>query len=216
MTEILGGGVVELSWDQAPSTAADPTPPPTNLKAAPAASASSTESVQHGVTPASDTCALSGYNVYLSTSMPVQTIPANLWLALPPTTSTAAPVAPGGTFYVVTTLWNCGGNIVESGLSGSGGSNQTSVPTPPSISSVRVGGKLRATGAGFSDAVQVFIDGVAFSKPAGVRNDNTMIVQKGPLVDGHVLSDLLAPGKAILISFRNSDGGIGAFSYTQQ
>jgi uncharacterized repeat protein (TIGR01451 family) len=31
-TEILGGGVVELSWDQAPSTAADPTPPPTNLK----------------------------------------------------------------------------------------------------------------------------------------------------------------------------------------
>jgi uncharacterized repeat protein (TIGR01451 family) len=215
MTEILGGGVVELSWDQAPSTAADPTPPPTNLKAAPAASASSTESVQRGVTPASDTCALSGYNVYLSTSTPVQTIPANLWLALPPTTSTPAPVAPGGTFYVVTTLWNCGGNIVESGLSGSG-SNQTGVPAPPSVSSVRVGGKLRAMGTGFSDTVDVFIDGVAFSKPAGVRNGNTMIVQKGPLVDGHALSDVLTPGKTILISFRNNDGGIGAFSYTQQ
>ena len=92
----------------------------------------------------------------------------------------------------------------------------TGVPTPPGISSVRVGGKLRATGSGFSDAVDVFIDGVAFQKPAGVRSDNTLIIQKGPLVDGHALSDLLAPGKTILISFRNSDVGIGAFSYTQQ
>jgi len=109
--------------------------------------------------------------------MPVQTIPANLWLALPPANNTPAPVAPGGTFYVITTLWNCGGTIIESGLTGSVGSNQTGVAAPPNIANVRAGGKLRVTGGGFSDAVEVFLDGIAFTKPAGVRNDNTIVVQ---------------------------------------
>jgi len=214
---ILGGGIVELSWDQAPSTAADPTPPPTNLRAGPAASASASElSIASGIVQAADSCALTGYNVYMSTSMPVQTIPANLWKVLPPTNNTPMPVAPAGNFYVVTTLWNCGGNIVESGLTGSGGSNQTGVPAPPTIMSVRAGGKLRATGAGFTDAVDVFLDGVAFSKPSSIRNDNTLLIQKGALVDGRSASDVLVPGKTVLISFRNSDGGIGAFAYTQQ
>ncbi|HJZ81253.1 MAG TPA: hypothetical protein VKD91_12940 [Pyrinomonadaceae bacterium] len=76
--------------------------------------------------------------------------------------------------------------------------------------------KLRATGTGFSDAVEVFLDGVAFSKPAGVRNGNTLIVQKGPLVDGRALSDVLVPGKTVLITVRDSDGSIGVFSYVQQ
>src|SRR5262249_34453204 len=40
ITGILGGGIVELSWDQDPSTPANPTPPPINLRAGPAASAS--------------------------------------------------------------------------------------------------------------------------------------------------------------------------------
>ena len=215
-TQILGGGIVELSWDQAPSTAANPTPAPTNLRAGPASAPPSELSSQSAVTPESDACTLMGYNVYLSTSMPVQTIPANLWVALPPANSTPAPVAPNGTFYVITTLWNCGGTIIESGLTGSGGSNQTGVAAPPNIMNVRVGGKLRATGTGFSDVIDVFLDAVAFSKAAGVKNDNTMVVQKGPLVDGRVLSDVLSSGKTVLISFRNSNGGIGAFSYTQQ
>jgi hypothetical protein len=148
--------------------------------------------------------------------MPVQTIPANLWVALPPTTNTSVPVAPGGTFYAVTTLWNCGGNIVESGLTGSDGSNQTGVPAPPTVMSVRVGGKVRATGAGFTDSVAVFLEGVAFTKAASVRNDNTLLIQKGTLVDGRSVSDVLLQGKTVLMSFRNSNGGIGAFAYTQQ
>src|SRR5262245_6896309 len=217
VTEIRGGGLVELSWDQEPSTPANLTPPPTNLRAGPAARASTNElSPQNAFAPASDACALTGYHVYLSTSTPVETIPANLWLSLPPTNNTPAPVAPGGTFYVVTTLWNCGGTTIESGLTGSGGSNQTGVAAPPNITNVSARGKLRATGIGFSDAVEVFIDGVAFSKPAGVKNDNTLIVQKGPLVDGRALSEVLVPGKTVLISFRNSDGSIGVFSYVQE
>jgi uncharacterized repeat protein (TIGR01451 family) len=215
---ILGGGIVELSWDQAPSTAADPTPPPTNLRAGPAASALASElSIGKGIGPAaSDTCPLIGYNVYKSTSLPVETIPENLWHVLPPTNNTPMPVAPAGSFYMVTSLWNCGGNIVETGLTGSGGSNQVGVPAPPNIMSVRVGGKLRATGDGFTDAVEVFLDNVAFSRPSSIRNDNTLLIQKGTLVDGRSASDVFVPGKTVLISFKNSDGGIGAFVYTQQ
>jgi hypothetical protein len=169
------------------------------------------------VLPQDTGCFITAYNIYKSESTPVQTIPDNLWIAMvPPTNGVPAPVAPGGTFYAVTTLWNCGGTLIESGLTGSGGSNQTGVPTPPAITNVRVGGKLRATGSGFTDAVDVFVDGVAFARPAAVRSDNAMVVQKGPLVDGRFLTDLLSGGKTILISFRNSNGGIGAFSYTQQ
>jgi len=215
-TQILGGGIVELSWDQAPSTTADPTPPPTNLRAGPAVGASTNRlSIETGIVPASDTCALAGYNVYISGSMPVLPIPANLWVALPPTNNTPAPVAPAGSFYLITALWNCGGTIVESGLTGSG-SNQTGVPAPPNITNVRVGGKLKATGSGFSDAVDVFLDGIAFSKPGSVRNGNTLVVQKGGLVDGRAISDVLVPGKTVLFSFRNGDGGIAAFNFTQQ
>jgi hypothetical protein len=174
-------------------------------------------SAQGAVLPQDGNCVITGYNVYKSQSTPVQTTPDNLWLAMvSPTNGVPAPVAPGGTFYVVTTLWNCGGTMIESGLTGSGGSNQTGVPAPPNITDVRVGRKLRAAGTGFTDAVDVFVDGVAFAKPAAVRTDNALVVQKGPLVDGRFLTDLLSGGKTVLISFRNSNGGIGAFSYTQQ
>src|SRR5262249_54573824 len=106
-TPILGGGIVQLSWDQTPSTAADPTPPPTNLRAGPAASASSSDLLREtGVAPAADAnpCALVAYNIYKSNSLPVETIPANLWVALPPTTTTAFPVAPNGEFIFLTNL----------------------------------------------------------------------------------------------------------------
>jgi hypothetical protein len=59
------------------------------------------------------------------------------------------------------------------------------------LTSARVTGKVRAIGSGFTDAVDVFLDGVAFSKPGGVRNDNTLVVQKGGLVDGRAISDVL-------------------------
>jgi uncharacterized repeat protein (TIGR01451 family) len=215
-TQILGGSVVELSWDQAPSTAASPNPAPANLRVSPASSPKPKASALGAPSSGSDTCTLTGYNIYLSNSTsPPETVPANLWLALSPAGSALVPVAPDGASYVVTALWSCGGTITESGLTGSGGSNQTSLPAPPSITGVSIADKLRATGSGFSDAVDVFLDGVGFLKPAGVRNENTLIIQKGPLTDGRAPSDVLVQGKTVIVSFRNSNGGIGALSYTQ-
>ena len=88
--------------------------------------------------------------------------------------------------------------------------------TLPARDFVKVGGKLKANGSEFTDSVEVFVDGVAFARPASVSSDNGLVVQKGPLVDGRFLTDVLTPGKTVLISFRNSTGGIGAFSYTKQ
>jgi hypothetical protein len=117
---------------------------------------------------------------------------------------------------VVTSLWGCGGTIIESGLTGSGGSNQTGVPAGPVILSIKAGGKIKATGTGFTDDVQVFIGAVGFSRPASVRNENTLVVQKGALADGSNLGDVLTPGKTVIMSFRNRNGGIGSFSFTAQ
>jgi hypothetical protein len=156
------------------------------------------------------------YNIYKSSSMPVDRVPGNLWQVISPTTTTAFPVPPNGEFISLTVVWNCDGTLMEvPPPSGSAGSSEIGVPAPPTIMSVRVSGKLRATGAGFSDPVEVLLGLVPFAKPSSLRGD-TLLIQKGTLVDGRSLSDVLMPGKTVLINFRNSDGAIGSFNYTQQ
>ena len=216
-TPVLGGGIITLKWNQPAQVAPGSTPAPTNLMAGPGAGATNEAVIQGAgfVPPADAACILTGYNIYISSSQPVLTIPSNLWLVVPPTTSSQAPVGPAGSFYVVTSLWNCGGTIVESGLTGSSGSNQTGVPAGPEIDSVKVGGKIKATGTGFADSVKVFIGGTGFSRGAAVKNSNTLVVQKGTLSDGTSVGDVITPGATVIISFQNSDGGIGSFSFTQ-
>jgi uncharacterized repeat protein (TIGR01451 family) len=204
-TPIMGGSVVLLSWDQPPSTPADPTPAPANLRIGPAASTAPPQLIlENVVTQGSSTCQLLGYNEYLSTSLPIEIIPANLWESFPPANEVPTPVNPNGEFLQLTALWNCGGVITEALLS----SNQVTVPAPPTVMGVRVAGKLRASGTGFTDAVDVLMDGVKFSKQSSVRNNNTLIIQKGALIDGRGLLDVLVPGKTVLFSFRNSDGAL--------
>jgi uncharacterized repeat protein (TIGR01451 family) len=216
-TPILGGGIITLRWNQPAQVAPGSTPAPTNLMAGPGSGATSQVAVPADkIIPQADAaCILTGYNIYISSSQPVLTIPSNLWIVVPPTTNSQAPVGPAGSFYVVTSLWNCGGTIVESGLTGSSGSNQTGVPAGPEIDSVKVGGKIKATGTGFSDNVKVFIGGTGFSRAATVKNANMLVVQKGPLTDGTSVGDIVTPGTTVLISVQNSNGGIGSFSFTQ-
>ena len=215
-TPILGGGIVTLKWNQPAQAAPGSTPAPTNLMAGPGTGAADdTVSEAAVVRQADAACILTGYNIYISSSQPVLTIPSNLWVALPPTNNSQAPVGPAGSFYVVTSLWNCGGMIVESGLTGSGGSNQTGVPAGPEVDNVKVGGKIKATGNGFSDNVTVFIGGTGFSRAAAVKNGNTLVIQKGTLADGTSVGDVITPGTTVIISVQNSNGGIGSFSFTQ-
>ena len=115
-------------------------------------------------------------------------------------------MAPGGSFYVITNVWKCGDTIIESGVS-----NQVSVPAGPTITILKVTGKLKGLGSGFADGVQVFVNGVGFVKQA-VFGDSTLVIQKGPLTDGTAIPDLGTTSTA-LITFKNPDGGLGSFTF---
>ena len=204
-TPVVGGGIIELVWDQPAPTATDPTPAPENLRAVvvtPFRPATGSDPV----TP-QDSCTLVDINVYKSDQPDVQTIPSNLWETVPPNMlQTTMAAAPAGSFYVITNVWNCDGTLVESGPS-----NEASVPAGPTITKLKIGGKLKALGTGFSGPVQVLVDGVGFVKSAVIKS-NTTVVQKGTLTDGTPIASIGATTSA-LISVVNDDGGIGTFAY---
>lgn len=207
---VEGGGVVQLVWEQTPPTAGDDTPPPQNLRAVvPGLVPASSVKLNSTVT-AQTTCTITGYNIYISSSQPVQTVAANLWRTVPaqPLQATV-PVAPAGSFYVMTTIWNCEGTAVESRPS-----NQTGVPQGSNIEKVKASSKLKVTGSGFTRDVEVFLDGAPFKKKAKLSGNQ--ITQKGSLLDGRSIKDVLTEGRTVLITVRNSDGGIGSFSYRQE
>ena len=158
--------------------------------------------------PEGASCTLVAVNDYKSDQPNVQAVPANLWVAVPPDMLQATmAVAPSGSFYVITDVWKCGDQLIESGVS-----NEQGVPAGPSITSLRLTAKLKATGAGFSDTVEVFIGGTGFVKTAVVP-DGTIVIQKGLLTGGLSIADLASAGQAVLVTIKNSNGGIGSFTY---
>jgi uncharacterized repeat protein (TIGR01451 family) len=204
-TPVVGGAIIKLVWDEQTPTASNPTPAPQNLRielAGPPAPAAASDLI---VTQ--DTCTRIRINIYKSDSAPVMPIPANLKVAaLPANVQATLAVAPGGSFYVITNVWQCGGTIIESGVS-----NQVSVPAGPTVTGLKVTSKLKGLGSDFADGVQVFVNGVGFVKQA-VLADGTLVIQKGPLTDGAAITDLGTNG-AVLVTFRNPDGGLGSITF---
>jgi hypothetical protein len=185
---VLGGGIVYLSWTRPVSTAANPTPPPGNVTASAGLPQPGTELfTAESVIQPSDTTAcpggfIVGYNIYIASTPTVAIIPQNLWVAMVPPDQLNAKVAsrPGGTFYAMTTLWNCGGMIVESGSS-----NIASTCQGPEIDRVKVSGKVKIFGNNFTDPAtgpvnSVFVDGFPYSK-APIFLDQTFLKQKGTI-----------------------------------
>jgi len=201
---VHGGAIVFLSWHQTASTAANPTPPPDSLtvsaaKPPVAPTLLSREALEPAVT---GPCALTGYNIYKSDSLPVLTIDANRWEAnvLPDQAQATLAAAPAGSFYVMTSLWNCGGTIVESGAS-----NTASECGGPEIDHVKVSGKIKIFGSNFTDPLtgpvtSVSVDGFSFSK-APVFLDSTFLKQKGTLNVNGTQTNLLdyISGKTVIV-----------------
>ena len=214
-TTVQGGGLVRLRWTQPVPSAANPAPAPTGLVVLGGGSTPGTESEnlseQESPLDVTGPCTLVRVNIYKSESTPVQTTPANRWASVPPNQleSTMA-VAPAGSFYVITNVWNCNGTEVESG-----GSNEAGVPAGPTFDRIKIkpSGKMKIFGNGFTDPTMVFINGVAFSR-AAVFTDSTFIVQKGSLVDGRISLDVLLPGVPAVVSAQTSNGGIGSTTFT--
>jgi uncharacterized repeat protein (TIGR01451 family) len=204
-TPVAGGAVIKLVWDQPAPTAADPTPAPENLRIV-VVGLPGTALDLGRITP-QGSCTLVDVNIYKSDQPNVQAIPGNLWETVPPDMLQATmAVAPSGSFYVITNVWNCGGTIIESGPS-----NQASVPAGPDITKLKVSAKLKAFGTGFSGPVQVLVDGVGFVKKA-VLQGSTTIVQKGTLTDGTPIKGI-GVKNSVLVTIVNQDGGVGTFAF---
>jgi uncharacterized repeat protein (TIGR01451 family) len=214
---VQGGSLVLLSWDQptlnpggidAARNAA-----PGSLRSRPATSALNEESIRRIVLPQDgETCFLTRVNIYKADQATVQPIIGNLWRSVPPDQVQATmAAAPAGSFFVLTNVWKCGDLEVESGRSNEASSIG---PPGPTVRTVTVAAKLKAKGSGFTDVVQVSIDGVGFRKQAGV-SDGAALTQKGLLTDGRSIEDATPFGRTVMIKFVNSDGGATTVPFTR-
>jgi uncharacterized repeat protein (TIGR01451 family) len=222
-TPVVGGALAKLKWNQQQSAGGSSTPAPTGLQVQPGGLSSTTseswlsssQSVGAGATGSAprsaitpmDSCSLSNVNVYKSDQANVQPVQANLFSRVAGNAlETVVPIAPNGSSYVITNLFQCGTSTIESAVS-----NEVDVPPGPVIAGLKVTGKLKILGSGFSGQVQVFIDGVAFVK-AAVVVDSTLLIQKGPLTDGTAIADI-GTANSVLVTVKNGDGGFASFVF---
>lgn len=149
---------------------------------------------------------LVGYNIYRTNQPGTLPVPGNFFTQVPSNSTTITiPTSPGGSFFVVTAQYDTGE---------SGPTNEASGNVPAAeIERVDVKNtKIVATGTGFSDEVQVFIDGIPFLKTAKVKKEATRVVQKGNLITGQTIAQYVASrGGVVVVSFRNSNGGIATY-----
>jgi uncharacterized repeat protein (TIGR01451 family) len=206
-TPVLGGAIVKLVWDARESTPDNPTPSPANLRMQIGSAAAEAQESEQAV--AQQACTLISVKVYKSDQPNVQPIPGNLWQSVSPNLLRATlAAAPSGSFYVITNLWKCGEALTESAAS-----NEIGLPAGPTVSSVKLSGKMKIRGSGFTEGAEVFVDGLAFSKSTKLT-DSTQLVQKGALIDGTLIGDIGAT-RAVLITVKNGNGGLGSFTFRQ-
>jgi hypothetical protein len=202
----------ELTWD-APdanasigtSTVAGP-PAPRNLVAlvAPEGRLADTHA------PARPRAPLTGYNVYRSSAPGVMPTPANLFQSLPPTQTTTGPAVLGGAFFVVTATYSDGTESGPSNEASGGGGESNLGPTTVSAKG------LIQVGTDFTSEVQVFFDGIPFVDHARVKRAGTKVLQRGNLLTGDSIDQYLSHHSEILITFRNSNGGVASTRYTSR
>lgn len=215
LTSVQDGGLVTLMWEQLPQTPENQTPPPANLQVrVGAASTGNNVSVESfdapDLAPAAEACVLTGYNIYYGPGASVQPLPQNLLKVIRAgSLQTVVPTAPADSSYVVTAVYRCDGAPKESPPS-----DDVSIPRGGTVSNLRVGSKLKINGSGFTNSVEVFVDGVKFSKKAKVNGGG--VVQKGPLSDGRSIGEVFVAGKTYLVTVRNINGGVASYSYTHR
>lgn len=204
LTTVQGGGSVELVWEQPDSTPINPTPPPTNVRVEGSGPAVN-RVTKTNIAPAAAVCTLVEFKVYISPTRPVQVTPSNLWKSsVPPDArKITLPALPAGTFYIVVAVWNCDGTNVDSPPS-----NEASAPPVPGVTKMVVKSQIKITGINFKSGLVISIDGVRFEEPSVIKRDGTLVIQRGKLVDGRSIQDVLKSGKTVLMLFRNPDGGM--------
>ena len=196
------GGSTCIRWDAPSAGRGDALPPPTNTRLCATVPPVKMDEDPYGA------AAVKAYNVYRSNTPGVQPTPANFLTSVPPTqTSTGSSVSPGGSFFVVTAVYD-------------GGESEPSdefAIVPPTISSLKVKpAKLVALGVNFTDQVSVFVDGIPFVSGAAVKKNRTKVLQKGTLLTGQTLDQYLTQnGNSARIDFRNSNGALRSLDFSR-
>ncbi len=208
--DVRSGDPVQLAWLPPDPNEPVPFPPPRSLTVSPLPSnAVTVHSTSRPDLPGiarGPRATLVGYNIYRSNQPGAGPVPANFFTQVPAgTTTVAVPTSPGGSFFVVTGQYDSG----ESGPSNEASGNVDAAE----LETVRVrNSKIVATGEGFTEEVQVFVDGIPFARAARVKNEATKVVQKGTLVTGQSIGQYIAShGGVAIVSFRNSNGGIATY-----
>ena len=206
VTTVRSAGMAMITWEPPDLESPELEPPPRNLEAllVPQASALIAPSVR--IAPPRWVSARRRadpplyYNIYTSNVPGVAASQATFFTSVPGSqTSTTAPVAPGGSFFVVTAGYPTG----ESPPTNEDGAGEVAGPTVTSV--VATSRKITVKGSGFAAPMQVFVDGIPFVTAAKVKA--TKVNQKGLLLTGQSLADHARVGQTIVVTIRASDGG---------
>jgi hypothetical protein len=202
-TPVVDNGTAMLAWEPpVPPSDLQPLPPPQRFEVTRSAPGRVAGILEPHAT-------LQGYSVYRSNTPGVAPSPGTFFTSVPAgQTSATAPVAPGGSFFTVTAMYDTG----ESGPSNEGSADIAAA----TLTKVKVKStKIQATGSGFSETVSVFVDGIPFVSAAAVKNQGAKVIQKGNLLTGQSIGAYLAANPSVLISFRNSNGGVATWRHPQ-
>ncbi len=186
-------------------TLSDPNAPPTVRLLNNAAPASNQRS------PSRESAGLLRYNVYASTQSGVQPVLSNLFISVPPDqTSVDVSTTPAGSFFVVTSVTDDGESPPSNEVGG----------VLPTVSKLKVSAtKLVVQGTGFTSGIRVLYGGLSFTMAAGLKKNNTKVIQKGPLVSGQTIGafaeQFLGPGTKVVILLVNPNGNAVAVEYTR-
>jgi uncharacterized repeat protein (TIGR01451 family) len=159
---------------------------------------------------APETASVTTYKVYSSSQPGVSTSPSNIFASVPPNQSSSGSVATtSGNYYVATACYANGESATSNEVSAGAGE-------PALETFAFTDKKITVTGTGFTDAVTVTIDGIAFEKVAEVKKKKTKIVQKGKLSNGQTIGDYVTPGRTVFLCYENETGATTCVAVMRQ
>ena len=209
MARVRSAGTALVQWDPPDADASDDLPVPRNLVVVPTNIAMTGKSAAAGAgkTLAADSEVLT-YNIYVSSSPNTEATDENFYTSVPANeTTTTAPTAPGGSFFTVTATYTDG----DSDSADAAGTGDQPGAT---ITKVKLkDGKLTLKGSGFTDEVEILLDGIPYSDSATVKKQNSKAIQGGLLVTGQTSNEYVAGGAGAVIIVRNSDGGVTLYDF---
>jgi uncharacterized repeat protein (TIGR01451 family) len=206
------GGFVQLDWLPPDPNSPLPLPPPRALTITSVGGVAGATPLGVRLDKAGKRADLVGYNVYRSNRAGTPPSQSTLLTSVPPSQTTAVvPTSPSGSFFTVTAVYDEGESDPTNEASGN-------VPAA-TLDEVRLKparNRIVVFGVGFSDSVQVLVDGIPFAEPAKVKKVRTKVVQRGNLLTGQSVADYVASrGGVAILTIQNENGGIATFRLGQ-